>query len=98
MRPVLFHLRGVPIHSYLAMLYLGMVAGVEVGDIAAHAAGMDSLRVLSALVLLLGPALVGARLLFVAYHWRIYRENPHRIWNTKEAGPPHLGGNPSPPH
>jgi hypothetical protein len=47
MRPVLFHLRGVPIHSYPAMLYLGMVAGVEAGDIAAHAAGMDSLRALS---------------------------------------------------
>jgi phosphatidylglycerol---prolipoprotein diacylglyceryl transferase len=92
MRPVLFHLRGVPIHSYLAMLYLGMVAGVEVGDIAAHAAGMDSLRVLLALVLLLGPALVGARLLFVAYHWRIYRENPHRIWNTKEPGAAQYGG------
>jgi phosphatidylglycerol---prolipoprotein diacylglyceryl transferase len=92
MRPVLFHLRGVPIHSYPAMLYLGMVAGVEAGDIAAHAAGMDSLRVLVALVLLLGPALVGARLLFVAYHWRIYRVTPHRIWNTKDSGAAQYGG------
>jgi phosphatidylglycerol:prolipoprotein diacylglycerol transferase len=92
MRPVLFHLRGVPIHSYPAMLYLGMVAGVEAGDIAAHAAGMDPLRVLLALVLLLGPALVGARLLFVAYHWRIYREHPHRIWNTKDSGAAQYGG------
>jgi phosphatidylglycerol:prolipoprotein diacylglycerol transferase len=92
MRPVLFHLRGVPIHSYPAMLYLGMVAGVEAGDIAAHAAGMDSLRVLVALVLLLGPALVGARLLFVAYHWRIYREHPRRIWNTKDSGAAQFGG------
>ncbi len=92
MRPVLFHVRGVPIHSYLAMLYLGMVAGVEAGDIAAHAAGMDSFRVLLALLLLLGPALIGARLLYVACHWRIYRESPHRIWNMKEAGAAQYGG------
>jgi phosphatidylglycerol---prolipoprotein diacylglyceryl transferase len=92
MRPVLFHLRGVPVQSYPAMLYLGMVAGVEVGDIAAHAAGMDSPRVLLALVLLLGPALVGARLLFVAYHWRIYLKHPQRIWNTKEPGAAQYGG------
>jgi phosphatidylglycerol---prolipoprotein diacylglyceryl transferase len=68
------------------MLYVGLVIGVMAGNLAAHAAGLDALRVWIATMVLLVPALVGARLLFVASEWKVYRQNPRRIWNRGEGG------------
>ena len=53
------------------MLYVGLVFGVIAGNIAAHAAGLDPLRVYIATIVLIVPALIGARLLFVASEWKI---------------------------
>ncbi len=92
MRPVLFRLHGMPIYSYPAMLYLGLVTGVEAADIAARAAGIDPFRVMLAMLLLLIPALIGARSVYVAGHWGLYRGNPRRIWSRKEGGAAQYGG------
>jgi hypothetical protein len=86
MRRVLFRWRGLTVWSYPAMLYVGLVFGVIAGNIAAHAAGLDSLRAYVATILLIVPALIGARLLFVASEWRYYHRNPHLIWNRSEGG------------
>ena len=43
------------------MLYLGLVAGVAAGNVAARAAGIDAFRMFAATLVLIGPALVGAR-------------------------------------
>jgi phosphatidylglycerol---prolipoprotein diacylglyceryl transferase len=94
MRPVLFAWRGAQIHSYPAMLYLGLVFGMVAGNYAANLADLDSARVLVAMVLLTIPALVGARLLFVATHWRWYRHEPRRIWRRSDGGGAMLGGLP----
>lgn len=92
MRPVLFRLRGVPIYSYPALLYVGMVAGVIAGNRVAHAFGLDAFRVFVAMFLLILPALFGARLLFVACNWAIYRRDLRRIWNRREGGASQYGG------
>lgn len=92
MRRVLFYVRGIPIYSYPAMLYVGLVAGVVAGNIAAHVAGLDSLRVFIATILLIIPSLIGARLLFVASHWGFYRQNRSRIWDRSEGGMAQYGG------
>ena len=92
MRPVLFRLRGVTIRSYPAMLYVGLDAGLVAGNAAAHAAGMDAFRVLVVSLILLVPSLIGARLLYVASHWRIYRQNPELIWNRNQGGAAQYGG------
>jgi prolipoprotein diacylglyceryltransferase len=86
MRRALFRWRGLTVWSYPAMLYVGLVFGVIAGNIAAHAAGLDSLRAYVATILLIVPALIGARLLFVASEWRYYHRNPHLIWNRSEGG------------
>lgn len=94
MRPVLFRWHGLRVHSYPAMLYVGLVLGVVAGG---HAAGLEGLaqgRAVVALALLTIPALVGARLLFVAIHWRVYRREPRRIWRRSEGGAAMLGGLP----
>jgi len=68
------------------MQYVGLVLGIFAGNIVAHATGVDPLRVYIATVILIIPALIGARLLFVASAWRYYRRNPHRIWSHAEGG------------
>jgi phosphatidylglycerol---prolipoprotein diacylglyceryl transferase len=92
MRPILFRIRGVPIHAYPAMLYLGLVCGVLAGNVAAHAAGVDAFRVYVATMILIPIALVGARLLFVACQWTRYRHNPRRIFDRSEGGAAQYGG------
>jgi phosphatidylglycerol:prolipoprotein diacylglycerol transferase len=76
------------------MLYLGLVAGVLVGNLAAHAARVDALRVFAATLILIPPAIAGARLLYVAEHWERYRSSPGRIWNRQEGGMAMYGGMP----
>ena len=86
MRRVLFRWKGVTVWSYPAMLYIGLVAGVVAGNRAAHATGADAFRVFAATFLLLPPALAGARLLYVASHWKDYKEAPGRVWKRSEGG------------
>jgi phosphatidylglycerol---prolipoprotein diacylglyceryl transferase len=68
------------------MLYVGLTCGVVASDMAAHAAGLDPLRVYIATIVLIVPALMGARLLFVASEWKYYRRNPRRIWDRTQGG------------
>jgi prolipoprotein diacylglyceryltransferase len=76
----------VAVWSYPALLYLGLVFGIGAGNVAAHAAGIDALAVFEATFLLLVPALVGARLLFVATHWGEFRSNPRRVLRRADGG------------
>lgn len=92
MRPILLRWRGSTIHSYPAMLYLGLVFGLAGGNIAAKAAGLNSARVFLGMLLLLIPALAGSRLLFVARNWEIYRGQRQRIWRRGEGGADQYGG------
>jgi phosphatidylglycerol---prolipoprotein diacylglyceryl transferase len=92
MRRILFSWSGFNVYSYPAMLYLGMVAGVFAGAHAAHLSGMSPNRFAAASVLLIIPALVGARLLFVFTHWNVYRDDLSRIWRRSEGGMAMYGG------
>jgi phosphatidylglycerol:prolipoprotein diacylglycerol transferase len=92
MRRVLFRVFGVPIHSYPAMLYVGLVLGTVAGNYAAHIAGLDGLRVFIATLILIIPSLGGARLLFLVTHWNYYKSNPSEIWNLKTGGMSQYGG------
>src|SRR5262249_34070419 len=62
--------------------------------VAAHRAGLEAFRVFVATYLLLIPALVGARLLFVVSNWSLYRREPRRIWRRSEGGMAMYGGLP----
>src|ERR1051325_9775629 len=92
MRPILIRVGAIPIHAYPAMLCLGLVAGVLAGSVAARRSDIDPFRVFVATFALLVPALVGARLLFVAAEWRRYRGNRRRIFNQREGGASQYGG------
>ena len=76
------------------MLYFGLVAGVFAGNLAAHATGADAFLVFVATLILIPPAIAGARLLYVAAHWKDYKGRPERIWNRQEGGMAMYGGMP----
>jgi phosphatidylglycerol:prolipoprotein diacylglycerol transferase len=76
------------------MLYVGLVTGVVVENLAAHVTGVDAFRVFEATLILIPAAIAGARLLFVAAHWNQYRRCPDRIWNREDGGMEMYGGMP----
>jgi prolipoprotein diacylglyceryltransferase len=92
MRPVLFRVWGRPVRSYPAMLYLGLVAGTLVGQAAAAARGLDGFRVWLATLLLIAPALAGARLAYVAGHREAFASDPGLIWRRSVGGQAMYGG------
>jgi phosphatidylglycerol:prolipoprotein diacylglycerol transferase len=89
---VLFKLSGRRVHSYPALLYIGLLMGTLAGCAVAPARGLASERFTVAELVLLVPALVGARLWFVAAHWQVYRPEPRRILRHSEGGMALYGG------
>lgn len=92
MRPVLFRIGKLDIHSYPALQYIGLTVGVIAGNFVARAIGLDAFRVYIATIILLFPALAGARILHVAINWKFFRQNRKQIWNTKKGGAAQYGG------
>jgi len=94
MRRILFQCCGVAVCSFPAMLYLGMVIGMFAGNYAAHLARVDPSRIFVATLILLIPALVGARLFHIALNWRIYSKAPNLTWRRSTGGASLYGGLP----
>jgi phosphatidylglycerol:prolipoprotein diacylglycerol transferase len=92
MRPVLVEWRGVQVHSYPAMMYVGTVLGMLAARHAAARSGLDPLRVAVATLILFPVGLLGARLLFVAYHWCFFRRRRSRILHRADSGASAYGG------
>ena len=92
MRRVLFSWHGVHVHSYPALLYLGLVCGVYAGYAAATTMPIDADRTYVALLILIVPALVGSRLWFVLTHWEVFRHDLRRIWRRGDGGAALVGG------
>ena len=78
------------VYSYPSALYTGLVCGVYAG--CALVPDADVTPFALAMVVLLVPALAGARLLFVAAHWSTYRGEPRRILRRSEGGMAMYGG------
>jgi len=92
MRKILVSWRGWNLYSYPTMLYVGMVCGIFVAAFIAGLSGLDPDRFVLASVILSIPALIGARLFFVASHWDLYRNDRARIWRRSEGGMAMYGG------
>jgi prolipoprotein diacylglyceryltransferase len=91
-RRYLFRALDYRVPSYTAMLYVGCTVGVYAGVAVAGAAGLDQSRVAVTMIVLLVPALAGARLLYVLQHLERYRADPRRVWRRSEGGAALYGG------
>lgn len=79
-------------YAYRALLYFGIVVGILAGTYAGAVHRLNTTHVYLGLLLLVPAALVGARLLFVLSHWKLYRLDPRRIWRRSEGGAALYGG------
>jgi phosphatidylglycerol---prolipoprotein diacylglyceryl transferase len=86
MRRILFHFFGRPVYSYPAMLYLGIVLGIYAELHAATSIGLNREKVLTATLILVTFAMIGARLLHVVSFWNLYRRNLKHILNFSNGG------------
>jgi phosphatidylglycerol:prolipoprotein diacylglycerol transferase len=92
MRPVLFQWVGRPVYSYPALLYVGLTAGLVIGDFEANLRGLDGTRAYVAMVLLVIPALAGARLAYVAGRWEFFRQHLAMVGRLSAGGQVLYGG------
>jgi phosphatidylglycerol---prolipoprotein diacylglyceryl transferase len=92
LRQILVARRRVQIHAHRVMQYIGLTLGMVAGNYVANVGGLNSARVFVATIVLAIAGLIGARLLFVASHWAIFRCEPHRIWSRSEGGVAMQGG------
>jgi prolipoprotein diacylglyceryltransferase len=74
------------------MLFVGLSVGLVIGNLEANLRGLDGTRIYLASVLLVLPALAGARLVYVAGHWDLFREEPALIWRHSVGGQAMYGG------
>ena len=91
-RRIMFEWRGIKLYSYPVMLYVGLLSGVLAGTYGAGLYGLNPGRVYAAMLLLIPLALVGAKLLFLLAHWRLFRREPRRIWRQSEGEASLYGG------
>jgi phosphatidylglycerol---prolipoprotein diacylglyceryl transferase len=91
-RRILYEWRGIKLYSYPVLLYFGTLVGICAAAYGGGSRGLDPGRVYLAMLLLFPVGLVGARLLFVISHWRLYRREPHRLWRQSEGGSSLYGG------
>ena len=68
------------------MIFVGIMAGLGAGNMAARAAGINPLRVYVATLLLLVPALIGAKALYVITHWELYKRTPRLVFKRNQGG------------
>ena len=91
-RRSLFALGRLKIPTYPLMLYLGCVAGLLAGAAAARTVGLPEQAFVFTTIILLVPALVGARLWYVIQHLSRYRAEPRNLWRRSEGGMALYGG------
>ncbi len=85
MRRILFSWNSFNVYSYMAMMYLGLFAGVFGGAHEAQLSGMSPDKFAVATMILVIPAMVGSQLLFVLPHWYVYLREVQRIWRRSEG-------------
>ncbi|MDX6512144.1 MAG: phosphatidylglycerol---prolipoprotein diacylglyceryl transferase [Gaiellaceae bacterium] len=92
MRPVLLRVGGRNVYAYATFLYLGLVAGVYGGAAAAASAGLDPADFTLATLVLIGPALAGARVWFVLGNRDAFRGDWKRVAARWQGGAAMYGG------
>jgi phosphatidylglycerol:prolipoprotein diacylglycerol transferase len=92
MQPILFVWRGIVVHSYHVAIYACMLLAVFLTVHFAQAGHLDPERTAAAVLILLIPGFVVARLFYVARNWDHFRRDSARILRRSEGGLSLYGG------
>lgn len=92
MWPILFVWRGIVVHSYHVAIYACMLLAVFLTVHFAQADKLSPDHTALAVLLLLVPGFVVARLFYVARNWDHFRRDPARILRRSEGGLSLYGG------
>lgn len=92
MFPVLFEIRGVPIHSYGFFIALGYIASLGLLSYLARLRGLEPSRFLDLAFLALVTGVVGGRILFVLTNLPYFRKYPGEIFDFWQGGLVFYGG------
>ena len=92
MRPILFVWRGMTVRSYHVAIYASMLVAVLLTVVFAQSDNLDPDRTAAAVLMLLVPGFVGARLFYAARNWSYFRADPRRIARRSEGGLSLYGG------
>ena len=91
MRRILYVWKGFEFYSYTVMLYFGLLAGIVVGNQAAHHLGIDPFRVFIAQFALIPLGFIGGRAVFAASCWSAYSKSPRRLLHFSLGGSDQFG-------
>ena len=92
MRPILFSLGGLSIHSYGLMMAIAFIAGIFIALRYAKREGLKADIVIDLSVYVILAAIIGARFLYVAGQWDKYKDNLLDIFMVQKGGLVFLGG------
>jgi len=92
MRPILFSIGGLHIHSYGFMLALGFIVGITIAVREAQRIGMDPEKVLNLIMYILIFSILGARVFHCIVFYESYIADPLRILKLWEGGLVFFGG------
>lgn len=92
MRPVLFEVAGLKVHSYGAMLVVAFFLGLWLARKRAPRFGVEPNQVYDAGFWALVLGILGARALFILQELPTYLEHPERLWTLQFQGLTSFGG------
>ncbi len=91
MRPTLFEISGLKVHSFGAMLVIAFFTAILFAKSRAKRFGLEPNTVYDAAIWALIPGVIGARLFFVVQEWGHYSKHPGEIF-TRFEGLTSFGG------
>ena len=91
MHPILFDLGRIQIRSYGFMLAVSFLLGIWLSGRRAKKVGVDPQKILDLSVIIILGAVIGSRLLYVAFHLEQY-SNPLEIFALWQGGATFYGG------
>lgn len=92
MWPVLFAWRGIVVHSFPVAIYACMLSVVALTVLIAQRDGLSADSTAAAVLILLVPGFIVARLFYVARHWQHFSRDPWRVLRRDEGGVSLYGG------
>jgi len=92
MHPILFEIRGFPLHSYGVLLATAYLLGLALALRRARRHGLDAAKVMDLGIAVIVAALVGAKLLLLIVEFRHYASNPGELVTLLRSGGIFYGG------